>query len=218
MGEEGKTYRDILAYYYPGTKLGVAAQGASWHQLTGENIELITMHPETDQPLLTVAAKILREAAASTGLSFRATPTWKVFPTVAMFRDSTGEPGWVAATTRGRTIQTQPAQVLRQAGTLESTLKHELLHILVESNAKSGTPTWFREGLVLYLSEPNAPLEKIATFSSVDELEKAMLDPQNEKQLREAYADAHARVARLASRNGTQALLAWLQQGLPDAQ
>ncbi len=27
MGEEGKSYREILAYYYPGTKLGTAAAG-----------------------------------------------------------------------------------------------------------------------------------------------------------------------------------------------
>ncbi len=111
MGEEGKTYQEILAYYYPGTKLGTSAQGIAWQKLTGENLELLTTRPEVDRLLLPMAASLAREAEASTGLTFSSTPQWELYPTVAMFRDSTGEPGWVAATTRGRTIQTQPAEV-----------------------------------------------------------------------------------------------------------
>ena len=158
----------------------------------------------------------MREAEASTGLTFPSVPQWKVYPTVAMFRDATGEPGWVAATTRGRTIQSQPADVLKQAGTLESTLRHELLHMLVEAHAKVGTPVWYREGLVLYLSEPNAAAQARTTFASVAELEKAMQSPTSEEQLRKAYADAHARVSRLAQQYGKQKLIEWVQQGLPN--
>ncbi len=156
MGSEGKSYREILAYYYPGTKLGIAAQGANWQPLANADIELLTTRPEADRPLLPLATRLLHDAEESTGLLYKARPRLKVFPTVAMFRNTTGEPGWVAATTRGRTIQMQPAEVLRQAGTLESTLRHELLHMLIESYARAGTPVWFREGLVLYLSEPGA--------------------------------------------------------------
>ncbi len=157
MGEEGKTYQEILAYYYPGTKLGRSAQGIAWQKLTAENVEMLTTRPEADRTLLPMAARLARDAEASTGLTFRSVPEWKIYPAVAIFRDATGEPGWVAATTRGRTIQTQPSDVLKQAGTLESTLRHELLHMLIEAHAKPGIPVWFREGLVLYLSQPNAP-------------------------------------------------------------
>jgi stage II sporulation protein D len=157
----------------------------------------------------------VRETENFSGMSFAAAPQWKVYPTVAMFRDATGEPGWVAATTRGRTIQTQPAEVLRQAGTLESTLRHELLHMLIEAHAKPGTPVWYREGLVLYLSEPDAHLQSAARFATVAELEKAMNSPGSEEQLRNAYADAHARVSRLAKQYGKQKLITWVQEGLP---
>ncbi|MFZ0704751.1 MAG: SpoIID/LytB domain-containing protein [Candidatus Korobacteraceae bacterium] len=215
MGEEGKSYREILAYYYPGTKLGVAAQGIAWQKLTGENIELLTTRPAQDQALVSMAARLVRDAEASTGLTFASIPQWKVYPTVAMFRDATGEPGWVAATTRGHTIQSQPADVLKQAGTLESTLRHELLHMLIEAHAKPGTPVWYREGLVLYLSEPNTAAQAKTTFASVAELEKAMESPASEEQLRKAYAEAHARVSQLAQRYGKQKLLVWVQQGLP---
>ena len=97
MGEEGKSYREILAYYYPGTKLGTTAEGIAWRKLTGENVELLTTRPEADRPLVAMAARLVRDAETTTGMSFSSLPQWKVYPTVAMFRDATGEPGWVAA-------------------------------------------------------------------------------------------------------------------------
>ena len=215
MGEEGKTYQEILAYYYPGTKLGKSAQGIAWQKLTGENIELLTTRPDADRMYLPIAAGLTRDAQVNTGLTFTDIPQWKIYPNVAIFRDATGEPGWVAAATRGRTIQTQPAEVLKQAGTLESTLRHELLHMLIEAHAKPGTPVWFREGLVLYLSEPNAVPQAKPTFANVGDLEEAIRNPHGEAQLRQAYTDAHARVSRLAQQYGKQTLIDWVQQGLP---
>ncbi len=212
MGSEGKGYREILAYYYPGTKLGIAAQGANWQALANADIELLTTRPEADNALLPVATRLLHEAEESTGFVYKARPRLKVFPTVAMFRNTTGEPGWVAATTRGRTIQMQPPEMLRQAGTLESTLRHELLHMLIESYAKAGTPVWFREGLVLYLAEPNVAAPG-GEFANVSALEKAMRDPASETQLRQAYAAARARVALLVEQNGKETVLRWVQEG-----
>ena len=215
MGEEGKTYQEILAFYYPGTKLGKSAQGITWQKLTGENIELLTTRPDADRIYLSIAGRLTREAETTTGLTFASMPQWKLYPTVAMFRDATGEPGWVAAATRVRTIQTQPAEVLKQAGTLESTLRHELLHILIEAHAKPGTPLWFREGLVLYLSEPNAVVDSSNEFKGGGELEKAIANPTSESQLRVAYSQAHAKVAAMAKRYGKETLILWVQEGLP---
>jgi len=107
--------------------------------------------------------------------------------------------------------------VLKQAGTLESTLRHELLHMLIEAHAKPGTPVWFREGLVLYLSEPSADTHSAPHFETVSELENVMKNSASEEQLRNAYADAHARVARLAQQYGKPTLMSWVQQGLPES-
>jgi stage II sporulation protein D len=216
MGEEGRSYREILSFYYPGTKLGVGAQGAQWQQLNSEDVELFTTRPERDRVLLPLATRLMHEAEESTGLVYNGAAKLKVYPTVAAFRDATGEPGWVAASTRGRTVRLQPTDVLRDAGTLESTLRHELLHILVESHAKPGTPLWFREGLVLYLAQPNAAMRNGATFSSVAALEKALRAPSSEQELRQAYADAQARVAKLAQEHGTGTLVNWLKNGVPE--
>ena len=70
MGEEGKSYSEILAYYYPGTKLGTAAQGITWQKLTGEKVELLTTRPASDQPPVAMAERLVREVEANTGLTF----------------------------------------------------------------------------------------------------------------------------------------------------
>lgn len=215
MGEEGHSYREILSFYYPGTRLGVSAQGTPWQQLANEDIELFTTRPDRDRVLLPVATRFLHESEESTGLVYRTTPRLKIYPTVAAFRNSTGEPGWVAASTRGRTIQMQPPEVLRDAGTLDGTIRHELLHILIESYARPGTPQWFREGLVLYLAGPNSAAPGGTGFEDIASLEKALRAPQSEEELRQAYSQARARVSQLAQRNGKDALLDWVQNGLP---
>ena len=215
MGEEGHSYREILAFYYPGTHLGVAAQGIQWQQLANDDIELLTPRPDRDRSLLPIATKYLHESEESTGLIYRGKPRLKVYATVAEFRDSTGEPGWVAASTRGRTIQLQPPDVLRDAGTLDSTIHHELLHMLIESYARPGTPQWFREGLVLYLSAPAQAGMKTASSDDLSALEKSLRSPQSEQELRRAYAECEAEVAVLAKQHGKEALLDWVQNGLP---
>jgi len=215
MGEEGRTYRQILSFYYPGTRLGVAAQGLAWQQLSNDDIDLLTSHPERDRFLLPLATRYLHAAEESTGLVYRVRPRLKVYATVAEFRDSTGEPGWVAASTRGRTIEMQPEDVLRAAGTLDSTLRHELLHMLIESYAHPGTPQWFREGLVLYLSAPGKVALTQAAAADTAALERSLRAPQSEEEMRKAYAQARALVAQLAEKHGREALLAWVQQGLP---
>lgn len=215
MGEEGHSYREILAFYYPGTRLGVSAQGIAWQQLANEDIELFTTRPDRDRSLLPLATRLMHESEESTGFVYQAKPRLKAYATVAEFRNSTGEPGWVAASTRGKTIQMQPPDVLHDAGTLDSTIHHELLHMLIDSYTRAGTPMWFREGLVLYLTSPNDAMPQKAALGDVAVLEKSLRSPQSEEELRHAYAEARARVAQLAQQYGKDALLQWVQNGLP---
>ena len=215
MGEEGHSYREILAFYYPGTRLGVSAQGIAWQQLANEDIELLTTRPDRDRSLLPLATRFMHESEESTGLVYQAKPRLRVYATVAEFRNSTGEPGWVAASTKGKAIQMQPPDVLRDAGTLDSTIHHELLHMLIDSYTRPGTPLWFREGLVLYLTSPSDAMPQKAALADVTALEKSLRSPQSEEELRHAYAEARARVAQLAQQFGKDTVLHWVQDGLP---
>jgi len=215
MGEEGHSYREILAFYYPGTRLGISAQGIAWQQFANQDIELLTTRPDRDRSLLPLATRFMHESEESTGFVYSAKPRLKVYATVAEFRNSTGEPGWVAASTRGRTIQMQPSDLLRDAGTLDSTIHHELLHMLIDAYTRPGTPLWFREGLVLYLTSPADAMPPTAVSGNIAALEKSLHAPQSEEELRRAYDEARARVAQLAQQYGKETLLQWVQDGLP---
>jgi stage II sporulation protein D len=233
-GEQGADYREILSFYYPGTTLGVTAKGLRWMRLAGERIELLTTQ-EQDKALIANGERVLREAERRTGWRLNEKPQLRVYPTVAAFRDSTGEPGWVAASASGRVIRMQPALMLRHSGTLDSTLRHELLHMLVEERARNGVPLWFREGVVLYLSgspgtrksppsaqPPQHAQKRRAPGTPVSgrkggatELEERFQHPKSAAELRGAYAAAAARVAELAKKHGEATVLRWVKDGVP---
>ena len=101
MGEEGHSYRKILNFYYPGTRLGVSAQGIPWQQLANEDVTLLTTLPDRDRPLSNLGHEVRTRVRRKHWTGLSRSPRLKVYPTVAAFRNSTGEPGWVAASTRG---------------------------------------------------------------------------------------------------------------------
>jgi stage II sporulation protein D len=213
MGEEGHSYNEILSFYYPHTQLGVSAQGLSWVKLGSERFDLLTTQPEIDRGVAAIVSRSLREAEERSGLCLQRRITVRIYPTVAAFRDATGEPGWVAASTRGDVIRLQPAQVLGRTRSLPSVARHELLHILVESKAREATPLWLREGLVLWLNQDHGPAPSTAPPPS--EIERELRSPANERELRRGYAAAEARVAMLIHRYGRPAVINWLSAGLP---
>lgn len=215
MGEAGKSYRQILGFYYPGTALGLTAQGLGWQALSGERVELLSTRLTEDQETIALAERQLRMAEQRTGWELRQRPQLRVYPSVDVFRNATGQPGWVAASTRGRVIRLQPLRVLRAAGTLESTLEHELLHLLIESRAHPHLPLWFREGMVLYLSEASKPARSGDTSIGLVQLERMLSQPRSERELRRAYGAARTKVEELVTQYGLPMILQWVERGLP---
>ena len=210
MGLEGHSYREILAFYYPGTEPGIGGRGLSWRRLGGESIALFTMRPDLDRPVLAQAEGALREAARRTAMAAPTGIELRLYPDLDTFRNATGEPGWVSARTEGRRVHLQPAAVLRNRGILEQTLRHEMLHVVVESHAAPGLPLWFREGLVACLEAARAA-GTVARAPSDSEL-RGRGDPAR---ARRAHAAAAGAVAALANRYGLPAVLGWLKTGLP---
>jgi stage II sporulation protein D len=209
MGLDGRTYHDILAFYYPGTVVGVTGQEISWQRLGGETIALMTTQPDQDKLALSIAERLAKSASVRTGWPIPANIEIRVYPDVETFRNATGEPGWVAAHTAGRRIHLQPAAVLESRNALESTLSHELMHVLVEAQAIPDLPLWFREGLVNFLvSGRGDGLPRIPADSQVR-------DTRSDATARRAYADATAFVATLVARYGEPAVLAWVRRGVP---
>jgi len=218
MAAQGKTYREILAFYYPGTSPGLTAQGLDWVRVGGERLDMVSTRPEADRAFLPRVERALREAESLTGWALASRPELRVYPTVSVYRNATGEPGWVAASTRGRVVRLEPLEQLNAAGALDSTLRHEFLHLLIEGRARNGLPLWFREGLVLYLSREatqspgDAGDAAAADFAA---LNRALANPTSADVQRAAYRHARAAVARLVNERGRREVLSWVERGLP---
>jgi stage II sporulation protein D len=211
MGEQGMSYRQILAFYYPGTSVGVTAQGFAWQSLGGERVQVITTRPREDQALVGLGDRMARVAEERSGLHWAEAPKLKVYPTVATFRDATGEPGWVAASARGNVIRLQPVAALRARGTLDSTVVHELLHALIERRARGGLPLWFREGAVEYLTANWRGRSRNPRQTPPEDA--AFLHSQEEA--RRAYAAALDCFAALVDQFGQSTVMGWMERGMP---
>lgn len=120
-------------------------------------------------------------------------------PTAASFQRETGEPWWSAARTRGTRVDLLPPSVLRARGTLESTLRHELAHVLT-APVLEDRPVWVREGVAMYFAGEPPPASLLdeqgrprrVRCPSDDDLRR----PPSPAAAREAYARAAACVAR----------------------
>jgi stage II sporulation protein D len=204
----------LQVHTFKATSEAQATRPQKWQRRLSERFELESTAPDQDAFVLPIAARVLKEDEDTAGWTSPSRVTLRVFATLDEFRDTTGQPGWVAASTRGNTIRLQPLAQLRARSILESTLRHELFHVLVESKAAAGTPLWFREGLVLYFTGEiarSAPAEPIAAAN----IEAILQRPRSREDMERAYAAAYMTVARLIERNGRSTVIDWLARGLP---
>jgi len=133
-------------------------------------------------------------------------PVVRVFPTLALFRGVTGEPGWTLAATRGERIYVQPAGVRS-----EGILLHEMLHVLVEHEARADVPLWFREGLVEALADPSG----LSSGADVREVEGRLARPGSLAEAQAAHREAGGMVRRLVKAYGVVVVEGWLRTGVP---
>ena len=209
MGLAGLSHQEILAFYFPGTKLGISGRGHPWRLLAGDSIQLLTTQPDQDRVALAEAERQLRHLAARTRLEFPRNVQLRIYPDVETFRNATGEPGWVAARTRARRIHLQPVHVLRRRGILETTLGHELLHVLLESHAAPALPLWFREGLAGFLE--SGPASTNAPHPS----DTGLRQKHDPALARRNHAASVAAVSALVRRYSEETVFDWLKRGLP---
>lgn len=145
----GHLYTEILGFYFPGARPGISARDIPWRVERGETVELWSAGGGAG--LLALAERLWPEARRRSGLGGPPGIQIRVYPSVAVFRDATGEAGSAAAVTRGRVIHLQPPARLADPAQLERILLHEMMHVLISANARAELPGWFEEGLAEYL-------------------------------------------------------------------
>lgn len=145
MARGGASDREILATYYPGTAVGLTARALRWRVVSGERVELWSTN-DGDTRWIAIAEPALRGAEARAGWTVARRVKLMIYPSVETFRNATGESGAVLASTRGTVIRAQPSIDA-------ATVRHEIWHAVIESQAPSNLPDWFREGLAIAMSD-----------------------------------------------------------------
>lgn len=215
MGQMGISFDKILAHYFPGAILESSGGQGAARVLSSEHFEIV--FPPRQERQATSALEVLEVQRAKFAGRADLLPTRtrvRTWETTAEFIRATRQPGWVAASNDGRVIDLQPLDLLQRKKILESTLRHELTHLVVRRRRAPEVPRWYEEGLVLYLTgEPVG--ESPSTLGPRRSLELSLSEPRSESEMRAAYAQALARVKELARQRGEAALWQLLER--PDA-
>jgi stage II sporulation protein D len=219
MAREGRGYLEILAQYFPGTTVADEATGAAWETLAGQDFTMKTSEA-ADAAYVPVLARMLAEAENRSGLVPRGTIAVRAYRSTPAFRDATLAPGWVAAFTEGDLIALQPLRILAARKLLESTLRHEFLHALVEEQATIHTPLWLREGLVeaWSLSTPSDTARQVPRPTlTPEQINDKLAHAANETESEAAHRAAGWYARQLLERYGRSQVLEWLRDGVPQS-
>ena len=111
---------------------------------------------------------------------------------------------WAAAATKKTRIEIQPLKLLKQRRILETTLRHELVHVLIDAIGGGQTPRWLTEGMALFLAGEGRLLENNRQTSalSVAMVEQALTGPKSAGEMKSAYAAAYNLVKELIRAEG----------------
>jgi hypothetical protein len=124
--------------------------------------------------------------------------------TTGDFTGRTGMPAWAAAATKNNRIELQPLSVLQKRRILETTLRHELVHVIVDSLGGGQTPRWFTEGIALHMAGEGAMLAQSpeSRSMSVETIEQKLASAGTSAEMQAAYAAAFRIVSQLVRVEG----------------
>ena len=212
MAAEGKSSREILAFYFPGTEVEIVPGDHGWTESHAGGIAVRATSVVSAQ-LLGDVEQAWAEAQKRFPLRQAVSPEVVFAPTTEIFRQMTAQPGWALASTRGSVIVLQPESILRANGRdAQSTLLHEMLHVAVEQECTERTPLWLREGLVEALAVSDQETVSTASLNVIDRgLRSAGSLPEAER----AHRMAGDRVRLLIARYGVSVVRGWLKSGVP---
>lgn len=217
MAAQGRSWRDILAQYFPGAEAADDSSGKVWQKFDRTGFSFETLNA-ADATFLNDLSRARAEAAQVSGLNSTRSFIVRSFSTTEAFRNATLVSGWTAAFTEGDWIATQSLTTLAARRLLIPTLRHEFLHSLLEDETGPHAPLWLREGLVeLWNTDPGrrTDLQHGLPVMPLNALDAALSHATSESQSASAHHDAGIYAARLVDRYGRAQVLGWLRSGVP---
>jgi stage II sporulation protein D len=138
--------------------------------------------------------------AEAAGITVRF-PSLEIFinETTGDFVARTGQPAWTAAATKGNRIELQPLETLKRRRVLETTLRHELVHTLIDVLSSGRAPRWLAEGFALHLAGEGHLVARYQprTRMTTEEIGQKLDAVKSASDMRLAYAAAYSEVRRL---------------------
>ncbi|RPJ79056.1 MAG: SpoIID/LytB domain-containing protein, partial [Acidobacteria bacterium] len=220
MARLGHTSASILSEYFPGTRVMGAKTGGtslgdrreasspgagSSEQATGSTLETPGTRVEMrlqagDEDERRAIAGLVRRAldSLSRALDVPLPPRVRLtfHPSAASYQRATGQPWWTSGASRRSEVDLIPLTNLRSRGTLEETLRHEIVHVLT-SDLLVNRPAWVREGLAIHFAGEAAgapPRHRAAPVSCPTD--EDLLRSRSAASLEQAYRRAASCVAR----------------------
>jgi stage II sporulation protein D len=159
-------------YAPPAPRAPSAPNSAPDAALAGKPGFTLVLPSDAESQRSAITATITRAIADVSKASGRTAPAdlHVVFhPTTQSFSRETGESWWSAGRTSGSRIDFQPPSVLEGRGTLDTTVRHEIAHVLT-AVALEGRPLWVKEGAAMHFAgepPPAALVKEDGTIQAV---------------------------------------------------
>jgi stage II sporulation protein D len=146
---------------------------------------------------------LARVTAAGVNAQF---PGLEIFinETTGDFVGRTRQPPWAAAATQNNRIELQPLATLKRRRILETTLRHELVHTVIDVLGGGRTPRWLAEGLALHYADEGRLIARYEPRKrmTVEAIETQLAGARSADEMKTAYAAAYREVKKLISDEG----------------
>jgi hypothetical protein len=186
----GASALDILAWYFPGTRVGPLASIEA-------DVHLVLPESERSQgaSVRAMIADSLRSLSATLDVPVPGRVDVVFHPTVEAYTRATGLPWWTSGRTRGTRIDLLPLSVLQRRASVETTVRHELVHVLTDA-VLADRPLWVREGLARTMAGEGGDEEPSPRPARPCPSDADLRNPASAEAWRAAYDAAAACVTR----------------------